>query len=347
MKTKITSVLILLFISTQLSAQYNINPNIQNNYEYDANVLALREILSNPSDPDYDNPIVPTARLVPYLEDLSAIYDNPENNPDIDSIFNFFDIHANQEYESSYNDNYYRIDFKRMTIVANTSDSWVANFKNTGVSGISALDNLISTYQFSLDSFLDLNTCSCTYFYIETNNDYMNLKALEDDFLSIPEITAVEVNFPDLSFRLNYTGMPYTIESGFPPFVETGFAEVSNITVNGDVYTFSIHGGDCFSGCTISESFTVSVDTNFNVLSNKKFSEDILSVYPNPASSTLTISSTNEQEVIDVAIFDISGKQVIESTSINIIDVSNLKTGMYLVKLSQHEKIEIKKLIIQ
>jgi hypothetical protein len=58
-------------------------------------------------------------------------------------------------------------------------------------------------------------------------------------------------------------------------------------------------------------------------------------MYPNPASSRLTISA--QKTINSAAIYNILGKQVM-SLEINknseSIDVSNLATGMYLIKYS-------------
>src|SRR5690606_3087879 len=96
MKNFIFSIFIL-FVCFQGYSQCSINPFIQNNYEHDAKFLLLRDILENPNDPDFNNPFINEPRLTPYLEKLSAIYENPDSNPVIDSLFNEFQIHVNPE----------------------------------------------------------------------------------------------------------------------------------------------------------------------------------------------------------------------------------------------------------
>ncbi|WGD35530.1 T9SS type A sorting domain-containing protein [Olleya sp. YS] len=346
MKTKIISIIIILVANFQLFAQYPINPYIQTNYEYDVYILTLREILSNPSDPDYDTPIIPTSRLTPYLEDLSAIYDNSGSNPEIDFIFNSLDIHANQEYDAVYSSSNYPIEFKKMIITADASDPWITDFINTGVSGINALDSLMSTYQFTL---VDSNNygSSTYYFQIETSYNYMNLNALVEDFTSIPEINNVEVNYPDLSLRFNYIGIPYTVQKQEFGMTLTAPAEVSNIIVDGNNYRFKVYGSDCLSGCTIVETRTISVDSNYNVLSNEDYLFETMAIYPNPASSIVNIHSNNNYESIIVVIYDILGKPVLKKDAETSIDVSSLKSGIYLLKLKQGQKQEIKKLVIE
>jgi hypothetical protein len=71
-------------------------------------------------------------------------------------------------------------------------------------------------------------------------------------------------------------------------------------------------------------------------------------MYPNPASSRLTISA--QKTIHSAAIYNILGKQVM-SLEINknseSIDVSNLATGMYLIKYSIDNAVGTAKFIKQ
>ena len=49
---------------------------------------------------------------------------------------------------------------------------------------------------------------------------------------------------------------------------------------------------------------------------------------------------------MDVAVYDILGKQVKRETITNTLDVSNLKSGIYLLKITQNEATSTKKLVI-
>lgn len=117
--------------------------------------MVLREILNDPSDPDYDNPDIPEDRITPYLGKLSAIYENPDNLPEIDSLFSEFQIHANAE-------NSFQTPYKTMTLSVESSANWLEDFKNTGISGISSLDDLMDDYDLTITNYTDLSTCSCT-----------------------------------------------------------------------------------------------------------------------------------------------------------------------------------------
>jgi hypothetical protein len=84
------------------------------------------------------------------------------------------------------------------------------------------------------------------------------------------------------------------------------------------------------------------------VLSNSTFSTNQFSIYPNPSDKAfVTISSSND-DIIDVQIFDILGKKIkSETLTDNILNVSDLSPGIYLVKVTQNNAAVTKKLVIK
>jgi hypothetical protein len=307
-------------------SQCSVNPFIENNYELCSKFLALREILSNPSDPDYDNPFLPESRVTPYLEKLSAIYENPNNEPIIDSLFNEFMIRVNQEYN-------YSVVYKMMVFSVDTNVPWVQNFKDTGISGIAALDNLMSTYQFSIESYLDLQTCSCTHFRIITSFDFLNVHALINDFEQVIDINIVETYFPDfLEARFNYQGIPYQIN----------FESVTtcDIVVDENQYTFCLYAGDCPAGCLYSKCWTVEVSVDCSVvilLDAPEISFTEFAIYPHPASDVISLYGVTS-EIYSILIYSVTGKLVLTSSSaLNQIDISHLRSGIYFLEIYTSE----------
>jgi hypothetical protein len=315
--------LLLLISSQALFSQCPINPFIQENYELDAKVLALREIINNTSDPDYNNPYIPQGRITPYLEKLSAIYDNPINNSSIDSLFNEFQIHANWEFFGTPN----QAPFKFMQISINSSAPWLEDFLNTGVSGFEDLDVLMNEYLFSIHSYIEIQSIQRHLLLIETSIDFLNITALLDDFISIEDI---ESSYPTVLFvdRFNYTGIPYTI-NGEP-------IEVSNIIANEEVFKFSIYAGDCPSGCLYSKNWNVqlSEDCEITLLTNQENKTTLFSVHPNPVSEVFQINNL-ENDVYSIKIYSPTGKLISDiknaPTSINI---SGLNSGIYFVEIT-------------
>ena len=82
-------------------------------------------------------------------------------------------------------------------------------------------------------------------------------------------------------------------------------------------------------------------------LSNNGFEINDLKVYPNPVSNgTLFIeTATNVEKTVTV--YDILGKQVLNTTtSDNAINVSNLRGGVYVVKITEEGKTATRKLVV-
>ncbi len=76
-------------------------------------------------------------------------------------------------------------------------------------------------------------------------------------------------------------------------------------------------------------------------------STDAFSLYPNPAQTQIHIVSQLSGEK-SVAVFDISGKQIMQQTlNQDTLDISQLSSGMYLVRISQGNTSSTKKLIVR
>lgn len=72
-----------------------------------------------------------------------------------------------------------------------------------------------------------------------------------------------------------------------------------------------------------------------------------LNVYPNPANNVLFIE-TELNEVKNIAIYDLLGKQVLNTTTASTeVNVSNLNSGLYIVKITENGKTATKKLVIE
>jgi hypothetical protein len=83
-------------------------------------------------------------------------------------------------------------------------------------------------------------------------------------------------------------------------------------------------------------------------LSVKQNSIAGLNVYPNPVTNGTLYITTNSSNAKTVAVYDILGKQVLESkTSNNSVNVANLKSGAYIVRITEDGKTDTRKLIIE
>jgi hypothetical protein len=81
-------------------------------------------------------------------------------------------------------------------------------------------------------------------------------------------------------------------------------------------------------------------------LSNDSYLVDTIKIYPNPAKDILYISS-NSIDIKEIEIYNYLGQEVYNSIFKSSIDVSNFKTGVYVLKVSTLESSFLRKIIIE
>jgi hypothetical protein len=84
------------------------------------------------------------------------------------------------------------------------------------------------------------------------------------------------------------------------------------------------------------------------VLSNDEFEISGLKVYPNPVKDGNLYITSNSSESKTVSVYDILGKQVLNTKTLNnAVNVSSLKSGAYIAKITEDGKTDTRKLIIE
>ena len=160
----------------------------------------------------------------------------------------------------------------------------------------------------------------------------------------------------------------YTLTVNMPPVVDLGadtticFGDsiLLDATVPGASYTwfdgsidstyFASNAGEYYvyvldaNGCSAID--TIVVDT---MICNVSIGDgDVLQkfdVYPNPASSMLTIDGLSGH--FQITIYALTGEAVLEEANSAVLDVSFLESGVYIVRASQNGKVYSKTLIIE
>lgn len=90
------------------------------------------------------------------------------------------------------------------------------------------------------------------------------------------------------------------------------------------------------------------IGTYTRPLSNSDFTSTNFSLYPNPVTNGSVTISSNSADAMQVQVYDVLGKVVkSETLSSNTLDVSNLNTGLYIVKITQNQNSVTKKLVIR
>lgn len=132
--------------------------------------------------------------------------------------------------------------------------------------------------------------------------------------------------------------------------------EVTSYTYSGAGNNQSIGRNPDFTGPFVQHAtidgngalFSPGIENDDPSLSTNEFEASKFSLYPNPTDTGhVTITSSNN-DVINVQVFDILGKQIKNETlTNNTLNVSNLKSGIYLIKITQNNASTTKKLVIK
>ena len=72
-----------------------------------------------------------------------------------------------------------------------------------------------------------------------------------------------------------------------------------------------------------------------------------LKIYPNPVTNGTFFINTTSDSTKDVVVYDVLGKQVVKTSTTNAVNVSNLKSGVYIVKITEEGKTATRKLVIK
>ncbi len=329
---KLFSTLSLLFGCIYITfSQCTIDPYIQQNYEFDAKLMVLKQIRYNTNDPDYDNPFISQSRVDYNLEKLSAIYANPQNSIEIDSLFNEFQFHVNPS----------DVQYKKMRFRVNTNISWVQNLKDNGTSGITNLDNFLTQYQFSVTNFNDSTAGSNagkTFFELTTAYDFLNMYALLDDIQNTSaDIEIINGNGYFDDNVCNYTGINYSIPDGelLPNYYSVSMCNIGESS-NNNYWFFSFLAPCVTVAVTQYRYVTVSDDCSTINFSRTLSTEDVeltaVAIYPNPTSDVLHIEGITNIKVAEL--YSIQGKQIqISKNTSTQIDVRSLQSGIYFLKI--------------
>ncbi len=87
-------------------------------------------------------------------------------------------------------------------------------------------------------------------------------------------------------------------------------------------------------------------DVNYVNMSTKENNIEGLNIFPNPADDVLNITSNSTADKI-VQLFDLTGKKVLDVTTVSQVNVSTLKAGIYVAKINEAGKTATRKVIIK
>jgi len=116
----------------------------------------------------------------------------------------------------------------------------------------------------------------------------------------------------------------------------------------GNYYVGLHHNSPAFIGATTTNYILIDSFSISNTLSNETFNSESISIYPNPTSSILNISNSNNVEIKTISVVDINGRLVKnQNGALTEINVSDLNAGIYFVTIETAEGKATKKFIKQ
>ena len=152
----------------------------------------------------------------------------------------------------------------------------------------------------------------------------------------------------DFSFGNSVTiEMTYNLNDGTSTLTAGGQTVISTGgTPNENIDSFGLRQANTNSDETISlDNLVITYDSTLDL---KDFNSLEVKLYPNPSNTgEVTITSANSAD-ISVSVFDVLGKQFKNETfSNNTLNVSNLRSGIYILRITQGNAETTKKLVIQ
>jgi hypothetical protein len=87
-------------------------------------------------------------------------------------------------------------------------------------------------------------------------------------------------------------------------------------------------------------------NTGTGILQNKVSAD--FNVYPNPANEILYVST--DRDISEIIISDITGKvrlKIFINSTIACIDISNIKTGIYIISVKRDDNLILNKKVIK
>lgn len=180
-------------------------------------------------------------------------------------------------------------------------------------------------------------------------------------------MTQFDSNFVDYESELiSFTNVTYTAGDGTATFAEDMNYEINDATgstthrtnisaedtdyigqiiPSGTIVTYVALGARFNDDAQVlvrrASDIMVTLGTEDNVL-------DTLSIYPNPSNTGYINIASQVAGDMDIVVYDVLGKQVISTIiATNRLNISSLKSGVYIMKISQGNASTTKKLVVK
>jgi hypothetical protein len=249
-------------------------------------------------------------------------------------------------------DYYIPHDLNSILVGGDSSKMWVKNLKDDLLPcGNPSVDYLITKYHlkktgYSYGYIFPFNL-SITFSFRTDSNCHINRLCDKFNSLSQQGVTSSQPNNENRSDNFNITDS-----------INSNFTEL----------TYSLGWGGCMIPCMYRRYWTFRVQTDctveyrgsygdvlpFNIfagVTDTKLTKENILLFPNPANDKVKISSSSQSlEDCDIELSDLSGKVVYSLCGFNclneMIDVTNLNSGLYFVRVQIGQNQIVKKLVV-
>lgn len=337
-------ILVTLVFNTgnaQVTSSCNVPQILAHEYERDIKNLTIRRLYQLQS-PDTFVIRIPQTWQDTIAEGLAAIF-NATSIPERDSIFNLYCVHDNTTPYQIYNE---------LLVQVDTNYAWTQPWQNlNAITGNAYIDSIMIRYHYSVTQFFNW---SIGNYALLRSDSLWNIYAIIDTLQMIPGVVHAEPNsIIGAAGKMDY-----------------------HVTGTDRYYDFYFEFNDCFDGCDNWREWQYVVHSDcsvdylgfidwgvfgisplpapvncntFTVIQDNNPTQKKFNVFPNPATSIITIQSLNNNQLTDVLIYDVNGKVILAfdcffgSVKLNL---AHLPDGIYsLIILQQKQQIEIHRVI--
>ncbi|MGV1011535.1 MAG: T9SS type A sorting domain-containing protein [Flavobacterium sp.] len=199
---------------------------------------------------------------------------------------------------------------------------------------------------------LDGITCNCTY-NTQTppvlSTTGIAMSGSNGKVILVNSVTPESTANPTGAQIIDKVAFGTTSTSGFEGTGPTGTAltnSTSAIRNNAGCTDTDNNSTDFTAAAPVPKNSATAINTC--ILATNQNSISGLSVYPNPVKNGVFFINTDANAERTVTVFDVLGKQVLNlTTSNNAINVNNLNSGVYMVKITEEGKTATRKLVIE
>ena len=190
--------------------------------------------------------------------------------------------------------------------------------------------------------FEDLSTGNYQFYIKDSSNcnsDTINILINQPDSLVVTFTVVEESDSGFFDGSVTASGL-----GGTPPYFYS-WSHNPNINdsiilyLSNDYYTLNLSDDN---GCQLLDSVYVGIVSDFNI-----FSKDFLKIFPIPSTGNIFLNNYSK-ELISVKIFDLSGKLVKNSFSVNPFDKYSiyLPEGHFVAEIKNRNSLSFQKIII-